>query len=99
MLTNSNFDVSGLQPCNQAEADTRILLHLANAAVHGHSKTYVRTVDSDIVVLALRFFDTLGLSELWMCFGTGKKYRDIPVVHVKYVVFVNYYDTARMLVA
>ncbi len=44
--------------------------------VHGHSKAYVRTVDSDIVVLALRFFDTLGLSELWVGF---KKYRDIPV--------------------
>ena len=39
----------------------------------------VRMVDSDIVVLALRFFDTLGLSELWVGFGTGKKYRDIPV--------------------
>ena len=62
VLTNRNFDVSGLQPCNQAEADTRILLHMANAAVQGHSKAYVRTVDSDIVVLALRFFDTLGLS-------------------------------------
>ena len=57
----------------------RILLHLANTAVHGHSKAYVRTVDSDIVVLALRFFDTLGLSELWVGFGTGKKYLDIPV--------------------
>ena len=38
VLTNRNVCVSGLQPCNQAEADTRILLHLANAAVHGHSK-------------------------------------------------------------
>ena len=76
VLTNRNFDASGLQPCNRLR---RTLLHLANAAVHGHSKAYVRTVDSDIVVLALRFFDTLGLSELWVGFGTGKKYRDIPV--------------------
>ena len=81
MLTNRNFDVSGLQTCNQAEADTRILLHLANASVHGHSKAYVRTVDSDIVVLALRFFDTLGLDQScgWALIGTGKKYHDIPV--------------------
>ena len=41
VLTNRNSDVSGLQPCNQAEADTRMLLHLANAAVHGHSKAYM----------------------------------------------------------
>ena len=38
VLTSRNVDVSGLQPCNQSEADTRILLHLANAAMHGHSK-------------------------------------------------------------
>ena len=38
VLTNRNFDVSRIQPCNHAEAETRILLHLANAAVHGHSK-------------------------------------------------------------
>ena len=38
VLTNRNFEVSRLQPCNQAEADTRIPLHLGNAAVHGHSK-------------------------------------------------------------
>ena len=36
-------------------------------------------MDSDIVVLALRFFDALGLSELCVGFGTGNKYRDIPV--------------------
>ena len=77
VLTNRHFDVSGIQSCNQAEVDTRILLHLANTAVHGHSKAYVRTVDSDIVVLALRFFDILRLSEMWVGFGTGKKYRDI----------------------
>jgi hypothetical protein len=41
--------------------------------------SYVRTVDSDVVVLSVRFFDTLGLSELWVGFGTGKRYRDIPV--------------------
>ena len=41
VLTNSNFDVSRLQPCNHAEADTRILLHLANAAVHSYSKAYM----------------------------------------------------------
>ena len=67
--------MSRLQPCNQAEADTRILLHLANAV----TVRYLRTVDIDIVVLALQFFDTLGLSELWVGFGTGKKYRDVLV--------------------
>lgn len=36
-------------------------------------------MDSDVVILAVRFFETLGLSELWVGFGTGKNYRDIPI--------------------
>ena len=78
-LSNRDCDLTTLQPCNHSEADTRILLHLAHAAEQGHTCAYVRTVDSDVVVLAIRFFDTLGLSKLWVGFGSGKKYRDIPV--------------------
>ena len=39
----------------------------------------MRTVDSDVVILALRWFAPLGLSELWVCLGCGKKIRDIPI--------------------
>ena len=77
VLANRNCDLTTLQPCNHA--DTRILLHLAHAVQQGHTAAYVSTVDSDVVVLSVRFFDTLGLSELWVGFGTGKRYRDIPV--------------------
>ena len=73
VLSSRPCDVTTLQPCNHSEADTRILLHLAHAAEHGHTKTYVRTVDSDGVVLAVRCLEYIGLSELWVSFGTGKK--------------------------
>ena len=79
VLSNRQCDVSALQPCNHCEADTRIFLHLAHAAAHGHHKAYVRTVDSDVVVIAIHFFSTLGLSELWVGFGSGKTLRDIPI--------------------
>ena len=79
MLSNKPFDVSALQPCNHAEADMRIILHLAHASSQGHDKAFVRTVDSDIVVLAIAFYEQLGLSELWIGFGSGKSDRDIPV--------------------
>ena len=79
MLTNSNFHVSELQSFIQAEEDTRILLHVGNETVQGHSKACERTLDSDIVVLAVPFFDTLGLSELRVGFCSRKRYRDIPV--------------------
>ena len=79
VLSNRPCDLSALQPCNHSEADTRIFLHLQHAVAQGHQTAYVRTVDSDVVVLAIRFFSTLGLSELWVCFGTGKTIRDIPI--------------------
>ena len=87
VLSNKPFDVSALQPCNHAEADTRIILHLAHASSQGHDKVFVRTVDSDIVVLAIAFYEQLGLSELWIGFGSGKNYRDIPVhsIHAQLV--------------
>jgi hypothetical protein len=79
VLSNKQHDVSGLQPCNHIEADTRILLHLAHAAQQRHQVALVRTVDSDVVILAIHFFSSLGLSQLWVCLGSGNKMRDIPI--------------------
>ena len=39
----------------------------------------LRTVDSDVVVLAITLFQELGLSELWIGCGSGKAYKDIPI--------------------
>ena len=42
-----------------------------------HGKACVSTVDGDIAVFAVRLFETLGLSALWMGFGSGKRNCDI----------------------
>ena len=71
-------DESTLAPCSQEEADTRIMLHVAHAAAHGHCQIQIRTVDTDVVVLAVMVAQTLPcLDELWIAFGTGKNYRYI----------------------
>lgn len=59
-----------------------MMLHLRHAAKHGHAKAYLRTVDGDVVVLAINLFEELGLSELWIGFGSGKAYKDIPIHHI-----------------
>ena len=79
VLSNIRAAVSGLQPCNHTEADTKIILHLAHAASQGHQMALVRTVDSDVVILAIHWFASLGLSELWVRLGSGKKMHDIPI--------------------
>ena len=79
-LTNQPYDTSRLEPSNHIEADTRIFLHLSDAALAGHTKACIRTVDSDIVVLAIGFFHEIGtLTQLWIGFGKGKHYREIPI--------------------
>jgi hypothetical protein len=39
----------------------------------------IRTVDTDIVVLAIAFISRMNLQELWIHFGVGKTVRLIPV--------------------
>ena len=80
VICNSNIDRSLIDPCKQEEADTRILLHCLHAAQCGRSrKIAIRTVDTDIVVIATSVFAQLNIVELWVHFGTGRNVRLIPV--------------------
>jgi len=53
------------------------MLHAAHAAHAGHSKITIRSVDTDVVVLAVALACTLEADdEVWvMSFGTGKAFR------------------------
>ena len=55
-----------------------MFVHAADAASRGHyKKMIVRTVDTDVVVLAVSVFEQLGIDEFWLDFGVGK--------HLKYI--------------
>ena len=65
-----------IAPCTQEEADSRMMLHAAHAAHAGHSKITIRTVDTDVVVLAVALACTLDEEDkVWVSFGTGKAFR------------------------
>ncbi len=66
-----------LAPCNHEEADTRMILHLADAVDKGFLKILLRTVDSDVVVLCVAVVAKISVRELWIAFGTGKHFRYI----------------------
>ena len=72
-------DVVGLSPRTHEEADTRIILHLEDAVREKHNKILIRTVDTDVVVLAIRATQHLDISELWIAFGTGKNFRYLAI--------------------
>ena len=58
-------DMEGLAPCSHEEADSRVMVHLANAANTYNSIT-TRTVASNVVVFAVNAFGDLtsSLNEL-----------------------------------
>ena len=56
-----------------------MMLRVADAAKQ-YNTVIIRTVDSDVVVLAVYMFAKLtpSVTALWVAFGTGKNYRLIP---------------------
>ena len=69
-------DVHTLVPCSHEEADSRVLLHVSRAAQHGYRQMLTRTVDIDVVVLAVFSINHLPAGyELWLAFGTGNCFR------------------------
>lgn len=78
--SKNDVTLESLQPSTHEEADTRIFLHLNDAVENGHSIIKIRTVDTDVIVIAISVFHQLPqLKELWVGFGSGKSYRDIPI--------------------
>ena len=82
VLFKQHRDVASLAPCTHEEADTRIMLHVADAVREGHNQRptvrtvpTVRTIDTDILVLAIATTQKLSVTELWVTFGTGKNFR------------------------
>ncbi len=79
VVANTVLDTSRVEPCNHEEADTRLLLHVLDGAETGIRKISIVTVDTDVVVIALRHFFDLNLEELWIEFGTGRSRRFLPI--------------------
>ena len=77
VICRQERNTDGLAPCSHEEADICIMLHVADAAKDPeYTSVTIRTVDSDVVVLAVYVFEQLrtSLTRLWVAFGTGKNY-------------------------
>ena len=49
-----------------------MFLHVKDMARNGHKKVIVRTVDTDVLVIAISLFNQFRVEELWIDFGSGK---------------------------
>ncbi len=52
-----------------------MILHLADAVNNGFRRIMLRTVDTDVVVLAVAAVDEMEIRELWVAFGTAQHLR------------------------
>ena len=71
-------DISHLAPCDHKEADTRMILHVADVVNDDHQKVLLCTVDTDVVALAVAMATNIDIQELWIAYGTGKQFQYIP---------------------
>ena len=79
VICSQSRNLKNLAPCNHEEADTRIMLHIADAYKQGYTKILVRTVDTDVVVIAISLLAHINLEELWVACEVGKYFRYVPV--------------------
>ena len=79
MEGHMNGPVHTLGPCSQPEADTRIFLHVKDAVESGHNQVSIRSVDSDVVVIAVSLMEELApLEKLFIEYGTSKNLQVLP---------------------
>ena len=77
MSSSCRQDINQLSATHE-EADTRLLLHAADANSSGYQRVVINSRDTNVLVLALGLLDRLE-PEIWFCSGTSKKRKYIPV--------------------
>ena len=53
--TIPDFIACNLSPCSYEKVDTRIFVHAVGGVQQGKKRLKIRTVDSDVVILAIHF--------------------------------------------
>ena len=79
VLTKQPIDLTDLAPWTTEEADECIFFHAKNVA-QSNSKILIKTVDSDVVIIAISVYHHItNLRELWVALGKGKDLKYIAV--------------------
>ena len=78
VVSNQDINMDYLSPCDHEEADSKMFIHLADAVKQGHERVTIKTVDTDVVILAVSAVSKLNIHELWVAFGSGGHLRYVP---------------------
>ncbi|CAG9760141.1 unnamed protein product [Ceutorhynchus assimilis] len=85
IISNNKKVYDHISPTFHEEADARLLLHVWHASIfEGHTKINIKTVESDVVVIAMYAFSMLDeVEELWIEYGTGTHLQSLNASKVK----------------
>ena len=94
VVTNgTGLEIFSLMPCDMEEAHERIFVHVKHVS-RKHACIMIKTVDKDVVVIAIaNFHQLVPLNELWIEFGTGKLLRFIPIHQIARILVPDKYLT------
>ena len=89
VISNQQLEKLDRDPCGIEESDERMLLHAYHIS-KTHQNLLIKTVDSDVVVIALAVFQEMyNLKELWIEFGVGKTQLYLPIHELSLGLGVN----------
>ena len=76
-VISNSFDINfkDIMPCNQEEADTRLVFYVFDGCNNSHKKLTIVGSDTDIAVIAFYHFYDLDVNELWVVYGVGQHKR------------------------
>ena len=79
LRSSTGLDVSNIALSSHEKADTRLILNWADAVLRGNRRVSIRTVDTNLLVLAVASFDKIKPDELWVILGTGAHLGSIAI--------------------
>ena len=92
----TGLDVSNIALCSHEKADSRLIFNSADAVLKGHRRVSIRTVDTDLLVLAVASFDKIKPDELWVILGTGSHLRSMAIHELMAKMDSRYCNSLRI---
>ena len=80
-MSNKENDLSTISQSDKQEDDSRIILHLSHTVSKGYKNAFIRTVDSNLLIIHFHYIFCLhknGLIKLWIGFDKRKNKKIYP---------------------
>ena len=90
--TSELCEVSGRQRVFISDCTAETDARLPDAVNQGYTNLSIRTVDSDIVILAVMTAQRLNIDELWFHFDTGRNFRFLAAHGIAKTLGPNWYQ-------